>query len=124
MNSGLNTVLLKSLKYKAIKKGLIRPDAEIDAGTAFTLVRDMPYIRASSRDPETTIWEWRGARSGKHYLLKALFGVLWLSSRLMACTKVVHIDPAEVMEKVKDRNVMIHGKGDFLVFTTVFQERL
>ena len=81
MNSGLNTVLLESLEYKAIKKGLIRPDAEIDAETAFTLVRDMPYIRASSRDPEITICEWRGTCSGKHYLLKTLFDELWLSSR-------------------------------------------
>jgi len=81
-------MLLDVLKSKAIKKGLLKPQEEIDAEKAFILVRDMPYTRASSRDPETIIGEWRGTCSGKHYLLKGLFAELGYTSRLIACTTV------------------------------------
>lgn len=88
--------LLTLLQAEAVKRGLIAADTPIDAALAFTLVRDMRYQRASSRDPETTIREWRGTCSGKHYLLKALFAELGLHADLMACTVVTHIDPATV----------------------------
>jgi hypothetical protein len=77
---------------------LLDPDVENDAALAFTLVRDMPYRRASDRRPETTIAEWRGTCSGKHYLLKALFAELGLPSQLMACTTVYPIDSDDVPE--------------------------
>ena len=39
-------MLLETLKSKAVERGLLKPDEEIDAGKAFLLVRDMPYTRA------------------------------------------------------------------------------
>ena len=80
--------LLELLKDEAIKRDLLDAEANIDAATAFYLVRDMRYIRASSREPEAIIQEWRGTWSGKHYTLKALFAELGISSRVMACTAV------------------------------------
>ena len=85
-------MLLPLIKSQAVEKGLIRPQDEIDARTAFFLVRDMPYRRATSREPETIIDEWRGTCSGKHYLLKALFAELGYSSRLIVCTTVTTLD--------------------------------
>ena len=46
----------------------------------------MTYQRASDRQPETLIREWRGTCSGKHYLLQALFAELGIPARLIACT--------------------------------------
>ena len=97
----VKTVLLEALKSKALDKGLINPEDEIDAGKAFLLVRDMPYARASSRQPETIIGEWRGTCSGKHYLLKSLFAELGYSSRLIACTTVNHLDPKRFWGKLR-----------------------
>ncbi len=48
------STLLETLKVTAVERGLLGPEEDIDAGKAFLLVRDMPYTRASSRDPETT----------------------------------------------------------------------
>jgi hypothetical protein len=78
--------LLALLKEEAVKRELLDAEANIDAATAFYLVRDMPYIRASSREPETIIREWRGTCSGKHYTLKELFAELGFSSQVMAST--------------------------------------
>jgi hypothetical protein len=105
-------VLLEMLKSQAVERGLLKPEAEIDAERAFLLVRDIPYNRASGRDPETIIREWRGTCSGKHYLLKALFAELGYSSRLMACTTVAHIDPSEVMGKL--RKLLEQSGGRFV----------
>ena len=105
-------MLLNVLKSKAVEKDLLKPEEEIDAEKAFTLVRDMPYTRASSRDPETIIREWRGTCSGKHYLLKALFAELGYSSRLIACTTVAHIDPKEVRGKL--RTLLEQSEGRFV----------
>ena len=125
-------MLLDTLKSKAIEKGLLTPGEEIDAEKAFTLVRDMPYVRASSRDLETTIQEWRGTCSGKHYLLKGLFAELGYPSRLIACTTVSHIDPQsvkwklrELLEQTDGRFVDVHNylilelpEGDMIVDAT------
>lgn len=88
--------LLSLIKSEAVRRGLLDPGAKIDAATAFILVRDMPYRRASDRSPETTIAEWRGTCSGKHYLLQALFAELGLPSQVMACTTIYPIDPDDV----------------------------
>ena len=108
--------LVELLHSEAVKRGLLEPGAEIDAAKAFALVRDMPYMRASSREPETTILEWRGTCSGKHYLLKALFAELGLRSRVIACTTESQMDPREVpvelrpiFEKSGGRIVDIHN---------------
>jgi hypothetical protein len=88
--------LLNLLKSEALKRDLIDPSLELDPATVFLLVRDMPYQRASDRRPGTTIAEWRGTCSGKHYLLQALFAELGLPSKLIACTTVEPVDPAEI----------------------------
>jgi hypothetical protein len=75
--------LVPLLRSAAVDRGLLASEARIDAATAFTLVRDMPYRRASSRDPEVTIAEWRGTCSGKHILLHALFEELGLASTMI-----------------------------------------
>lgn len=93
---------IETLRSKAIERGLLKPGEEIDAAKAFFLVRDMPYTRASSRDPEITIQEWRGTCSGKHYLLKSLFAELGYKSRLIACTTVAYIDPRDISGKLRE----------------------
>jgi len=105
-------MILDVLKAEAIERGLLKSEDEIDLEKAFTLVRDMPYTRASSRDSETIIGEWRGTCSGKHYLLKALFAELGYSSRLIACTTVAHIDPKEVRGKL--RTLLEQSEGRFV----------
>ena len=53
-------MLCELLQARAVELGLIEPGTTIDAERAFLLVRDMPYARASSREPEVIIGEWRG----------------------------------------------------------------
>lgn len=105
-------MLLDALQAKAVERGLLKPGERIDLEKAFLLVRDMPYTRASSRDPETIIHEWRGTCSGKHYLLKSLFGELGYKSRLIACTTVTLIDPKEVRGKL--RTLLEQSEGRFV----------
>ena len=105
-------MLLEAIRSKAVERGVLKPEEEIDAEKAFLLVRDMPYTRASSRDPETTIQEWRGTCSGKHYLLKNLFAELGYASRLIACTTVAHIDPKSVRGKL--RKLLEQSDGRFV----------
>lgn len=105
-------MLLETLKTKAVEKGLLKPDEEIDLETAYTLVRDMPYIRARSRDSEIIIQEWRGTCSGKHYLLKKLFAELGYPSKVIACTTVAHIDPKEAKGKL--RKLLEQSQGRFV----------
>lgn len=75
--------LLPIFRAAAIVRGLIEPDAIIDAAQAFAIVRDMPYQRTTDRRPETLIEEWRGTCSGKHLLLGALLRELGHDSIVM-----------------------------------------
>ena len=109
-------MLLEKLKTNAVERGLLKPQEKIDIEKAYLLVRDMPYTRASSRDPEVIIREWRGTCSGKHYLLKGLFAELGYKSRLIACTAVTYIDPksvpgklGELLEQSNGRFVDVHN---------------
>ena len=43
--------ILDQLRSEAVRQGLLTAGDEINAGIAFTLVRDMPYRRASDRRP-------------------------------------------------------------------------
>ncbi len=91
--------LLEALHQEATRRSLWPPRGGIPsqplgAAEVFCLVRDMPYGRASSRDPLTTIREWRGTCSGKHYLLRSLFAELGLRADLMACTTRVTAENA------------------------------
>lgn len=88
--------LLSLLKSEAIKRHLLPPQAAIDAATAFALVRDMPYRRASDREPETILREWQGTCSGKHYLLKALLAELGIPSQVIACTVTLQLEQADL----------------------------
>ena len=105
-------MLLETLKSEAVQRGLLNPDEIIDIKKAFFLVRDMPYTRASSRDSETIIREWKGTCSGKHYLLKNLFAELGYKSKLIACTTVNHIDPKSVHGKL--RRLLEQSNGRFV----------
>jgi hypothetical protein len=78
--------LLPILKREAVARGLLPGDRPLTDEAVYSLVRDMPYERASSREPRVTIEEWRGTCSGKHYLLRALFEELGYPSVLIAAT--------------------------------------
>jgi len=108
----IHTMLLETLKSEALQRGYLKPKEEIDLKKAFFLVRDMPYTRASSRDSEVIIHEWKGTCSGKHYLLKKLFGELGYKSKLIACTTVNHIDPKSVSGKL--RKLLEQSDGHFV----------
>lgn len=106
------TPLLDLLRRQAQRRGLIAADTEIDAARAFYLVRDMPYQRASDRQPETTLHEWRGTCSGKHYLLKALFAELGLAADVMACTVVTRPDPQSLPAPLA--HILAPSGGEFV----------
>jgi hypothetical protein len=81
-----STPLLPVLIYEARKRGLVRRDANLSVSEIFSLIRDIPYLRASSRKPEAILEEWQGTCSGKHYLLKELFQELGKEARIIMCT--------------------------------------
>ena len=75
--------LLADLRTAALARDLLPEGAILDAPRAFALVRDMPYRRASSREPAVTIQQWRGTCSGKHILLQALFDELGMQTTMI-----------------------------------------
>lgn len=108
--------LLSQLASAARKRELLAPNADLDPATVFALVRDMPYQRASDRQPATILREWCGTCSGKHYLLKALFTELGYTARVMACSVRMDLSeramPAplgEILAPVNGRFVDIHN---------------
>ncbi|MCK9485853.1 MAG: hypothetical protein M0R73_04015 [Dehalococcoidia bacterium] len=78
--------LVPILREEALRRGLLDADEGVDAATAFRLVRDMPYRRASDRQPETILREWRGTCSGKHYLLRDLLREIGMPSTVILAT--------------------------------------
>ena len=78
--------LLSLLERESRRRNLVAMDEMLTAATCFTLIRDMRYRRASSRQPEVIIREWQGTCSGKHYALGRIFGELGLHSRVIMCT--------------------------------------
>jgi len=85
--------LIEQIYREARRRGHLDPSLELESlrgseglATLFELVREMPYLRALDREPSTTIREWRGTCSGKHYLLKALYEELGYRTELLACT--------------------------------------
>lgn len=87
--------LTEQLFTAARSRGL-HGNSRPEPATVFALVREMPYRRASDRQPETTIREWRGTCSGKHYLLKAVLAELEVASTLIACTTYVAANAADL----------------------------
>jgi hypothetical protein len=73
-------------REEAARRGLLDANRSPDLAEVFALVREMPYQRASDRQPQTLIREWRGTCSGKHYLLQALYKEMGYRSTVMACT--------------------------------------
>jgi hypothetical protein len=102
--------LIKKLAAEAVRRGLLEPGIEIDVENAYSLVRDMPYRRASDRQPETLIREWRGTCSGKHYLLKDLFEELGYNSQVIACTSVDSIEEDKIPEEIHDLWISAGGR--------------
>lgn len=86
--------LTKLLYEEAEKRNLLTTE-KIDVPAAFYLIRDMDYKRASDREPKTTILEWRGTCSGKHYLFKSVLNELGYTSKLMACTLYIPVQAAD-----------------------------
>jgi hypothetical protein len=78
--------LLSMLEAESRNRGLIRSWQTADAKAAFALLRDMPYQRASTREPEAIIQEGRGTCSGKRYFLDQIFREEGLESRVIMCT--------------------------------------
>ena len=94
--------LMEMLSAEAAVREQIETGSQVDLATAFQLVRDMPYQRASDRQPATLIRVWRGTCSGKHYLLKALYEELGTKSQVIACTSIDMIDEKLVTEELHD----------------------
>ena len=80
------TTLVSHMEREAQRCGLLLNQEALTPERAFTLVRDMPYRRASTRRPESIIEEWRGTCSGKHYLLAELFREQGMETVVMMCT--------------------------------------
>ena len=80
------TTLLPLLERESRRRNLVGADETLTAATCFTLIRDMSYRRASSRQPQDIVREWQGTCSGKHYALQRIFGELGLNSRVIMCT--------------------------------------
>lgn len=78
--------LLSLLERESRRRSLTAGGQMLTTASAFALVRDMPYQRASSRKPDAIIKEWRGTCSGKHYLLAGIFRELGMDSRVVMCT--------------------------------------
>jgi hypothetical protein len=102
--------LIDQLAAEAVRRGLLETGQEIDLESAFYLVRDMTYRRASDRQPETLIREWRGTCSGKHYLLIALYELLGYSSQVIACTSVDLIAEHQVPNEIHDLWLAASGR--------------
>ena len=80
------SALIALLERESRKRGLLAAGAPLTPETAFAVIRDMPYRRASSRRPAAIIEEWRGTCSGKHYLLAEVLAGLGLNSQVMMVT--------------------------------------
>ena len=78
--------LLSLLERESRRRTVVAADEPLTVATCFTLIRGMPYRRASTRQLEAIIREWQGTCSGKHYALNQLFGELGLHSRIIMCT--------------------------------------
>ena len=78
--------LLSMLERESRKRGLLASDESLNPEKSFSLIRDMPYRRASSRKPEAIVQEWQGTCSGKHYLLADILRELGLECQVIMCT--------------------------------------
>lgn len=103
-------LLIPRLRNEAKRRKSITEGETLDAARVFELVRDMQYGQLGTDDPDTTIQEWRGTSSGKHYLLKALLEELGYNVILMACAHQFTIEnspwlPTTLQEVVESQPV-------------------
>ena len=94
------------LERESRDRGKLSEGEALTPESAFVLGRDMPYRRASSRQPEAIIKEWRGTCSGRHYLLADVFRESALESQVIMCTHRFTMEntphfPAELRDIVK-----------------------
>ncbi len=75
--------LLTDLRDQARRRGMLGAKEAVTLASVFRIVRDLPYLPASDRLPETVVREWRGARMEKHVLLAALFEALGYEASVM-----------------------------------------
>ena len=87
--------LLTLLRQQAEEMSLIGEGAQLSPIDVFGLIRDMPYMRASSRRPDAIINEWRGTCSGKHYLLNDLLRAMGFDVRIFMCTHAFRQDNSQ-----------------------------
>lgn len=78
--------LLPLLRTEATRRGLLAEGETLNLAMVYRLVRDMPYARASDRQAETVLREWRGTCSGKHYLLAELLDEIGLVAMVVLAT--------------------------------------
>ena len=102
--------LLALLERESRDRGKLSEEEALTPETAFALVRDMPYRRASSLQPEAIIRDWRGTCSGKHYLLADVFRESALESQVVMGTHRFTVEntqhfPAELRYIVKKNPV-------------------
>lgn len=71
---------------EARRRGALGADEAVTLESAFRVVRDMPYARATVRTPETVLREWRGTCSGKHALLAAVLEALGYEAAIILAT--------------------------------------
>lgn len=86
--------VLGAFRDEAAGRGLLTPDAPLDAEAAFSLVREMPWTASTGALPEMTLGAWRGDDAGKHYLLRAVLYELGYRSILLACTHAWSVESA------------------------------
>lgn len=86
--------LLRAFRDEAAGRGLLPSDAPLEAGTAFALVREMPWAATTGALPEMTLGAWRGDDAAKHYLLRSLLYELGHRSILLACTHAWSVESA------------------------------
>ena len=86
--------VLRAFRDEAAGRGLLSPDAPLDAEAAFGLVREMPWTASTGALPEMTLGAWRGDDAGKHYLLRAVLYELGYRSILLACTHAWSVESA------------------------------
>ena len=130
MTSSADAPLTRALHSEAVSRSLRDDHDDLpDVPAVFALVRDMPYARAASHDPQDIISGWRGTCSTKHELLAALLAEAGLRSTVMACTQEIRPPahaPAELLaltggEPVVDVHnyLIVHApQGDMTVDAT------
>lgn len=112
--------LFSEFTAAARQRGLLAEDHTPDFARTVTLVQDMPYKRASARDPETIIREWQGTCSGKHYLVARLAAELGVPSQLYhGCHRFTRENTPYLPEHLRDQ-LPAEGLPDVHTFLRAF----